>query len=219
MWVFSLRGRLTRNDVTDKPITNNNYNIRIAQLQARLRLVIYIHGLFFSYGSTFLRARYILTCRTRLVFKHTSMADKPAVVGGCQCGQVQYRSAHPAHGLTFCYCSICRRLHGGPFAPWTNIARTHLEWVKDDGLVTLSLSDVATRTFCRDCHSPITMVYKAVPEKIGISASSIDEGRSAGSLPNVKRHIFVAERPSWYVIMDSATQFERLPDDMKRYIA
>lgn len=132
---------------------------------------------------------------------------------------VQYQSAKAAQGLTFCYCSVCRRLHGGPFAPWTNVAAQDLEWVNYEGLVELAVSDLATRGFCRNCHSPVTMVYKAVPDEIGIAASSVDERRSKCALPKVQRHIFVAEKPSWFDIAGTEAQFEGLPDDMKHYAA
>ena len=145
------------------------------------------------------------------------MDGRAALVGGCQCGEVQYQSAKPAQGLTFCYCSVCRRLHGGPFAPWTNVAAQDLEWIKDDGLVELAISDVASRGFCRHCHSPVTMLYKAVPDEVGIAASSVDEYLSKCALPKVQRHIFVAEKPSWFDIADIGEQFEGLPDDMKSY--
>lgn len=143
---------------------------------------------------------------------------KPAIAGGCQCGQVQFRSTSQARGSTFCYCTDCRRLHGAPFAPWTNVLRDDLQWLKRDGLVEVSLSNMATRTFCKYCHAPITMVYHAVPDEVGVAMSCIDEIESDAPLEKVRRHIFVRDNPQWYEILDSGEQLEGFPDDMKAYI-
>ncbi|OAA35544.1 Mss4-like protein [Metarhizium rileyi] len=146
------------------------------------------------------------------------MANKPAVKGGCYCGKVQYMSTEPVYGMTFCYCSMCRLLHGAPFAPWTNISLRNLQWIRDQDLVEMQFSEFATRTVCGVCRAPITMTYKAFPEEIGIVATSIDEVKSSGHIPRVKRHIYVGERPSWYQICDDGVQYDGLPEDMQNCV-
>ncbi|KAF9884501.1 hypothetical protein FE257_001688 [Aspergillus nanangensis] len=134
------------------------------------------------------------------------MADKPAVVGGCFCGKVAYKTLKPVTGMSFCYCSMCQSVHGAPFAAFTNINRNDLVWTRTEGLLDLRLSNVATRTVCRSCHAPITMVYNAAPDEPGIVAASIDEEKSTAAIPEVKSHIYVNEKPSWYKITDNAPQ-------------
>lgn len=112
---------------------------------------------------------------------------------------------------------MCRLLHGAPFAPWTNIQHKDLQWIRKE-LIALKLLHFATGTVCGVCHAPITMTYKAAPDEVGIVAVSIDEGKSSGgAIPQVERHIYVSQRPSWYKILDMAVQYEGVPEDMKDY--
>ena len=150
----------------------------------------------------------------------TEMGEKgEVVVGGCYCGQVRYQSTEPAFGLTFCYCTTCQLLHGAPFAAWTNVPKLGLTWIEDKGLVEASFSDLATRTFCSNCHAPITMAFHAVPDEIGIVAATISQEQSKKAVPALQRHIFVSEKPSWYRILDSLEQHQGFPDDMKDQIS
>ncbi|RMJ24777.1 hypothetical protein PHISP_04364 [Aspergillus sp. HF37] len=136
------------------------------------------------------------------------MADTPAIIGGCYCGQVRYQSKEPAHGMTLCYCSICRSLHGAPFAPFTHLSRQHLQWTRSDGLLSLAVSDVAVRSVCRSCYAPIAMVYNADPDEIAVVATSIDEELSAARVPEVESHIYVGEKLGWFKILDDKPQMD-----------
>ncbi|EED14867.1 conserved hypothetical protein [Talaromyces stipitatus ATCC 10500] len=151
-------------------------------------------------------------------YKMTDNIPKPAVTGTCHCGKIKYKNSKPSYRMTYCYCSTCRPLHGAPFAAFTNVNREDLEWFKrlpssEGGEYTeldhtkgvikeLRLSKAATRTFCADCRSPLTMVYHAVPDEIGLVAATIDEGLSSAPVPKVEQHIFVGQKPSWYGIQD-----------------
>ncbi|KAL3457257.1 Mss4-like protein [Aspergillus heterothallicus] len=146
------------------------------------------------------------------------MPAKPPIVGGCYCGKIRYQTTGPIYGLTFCYCLMCQLVHGGPFAPFTNVNREHLEWLSKDGLVELSLSEYATRTVCGSCHAPITMVYHAKPDEIGLVAVTIKEEESTMEVPQVEGHIFVRRKPKWFTIGDSAPQDMGIPERMKHYV-
>ena len=62
------------------------------------------------------------------------------------------------------------------------------------------LSKAATRTFCGSCNSPLTMVYNAVPDEVGLVATTIDEKLSTAPVPRVEQHIYVKQKPGWYDI-------------------
>jgi hypothetical protein len=126
------------------------------------------------------------------------MAQKSTVVGGCYCGKIRYQTTGPIYGLTFCYCLMCQLVHGGPFAPFTNVKREHLQWIRADDLVELKLSEHATRMVCGSCHAPITMVYHVKPDEIGLVAVTVNEEESSMAVPEVQRHIFVRRKPRWY---------------------
>lgn len=43
-------------------------------------------------------------------------------------------------------------------------------------MTALRLSDKATRTFCAECGTPVSMVYDSSPSVIGVTAGSLDDG-------------------------------------------
>lgn len=153
-------------------------------------------------------------------YRLTNMAstDRLPVVGSCYCGKVQFRSTERPHGMTFCYCRTCRLLHGGPFAPWTNVSRQSLQWIGKDNLAEMRFSSCAMRTFCLGCHCPVTMTYDADPDDVGIVASIIDEANSSACIPKVEQHIFTKECPSWYKIAARGAQYEGMPERMVQQI-
>jgi hypothetical protein len=51
-----------------------------------------------------------------------------------------------------------------------------------------------------------------------IVAVSIDKEKSSGAIPQVERHIYLSQRPSWYKILAMAEQHEGVPGDMKDYV-
>ncbi|KAL2812658.1 Mss4-like protein [Aspergillus granulosus] len=146
------------------------------------------------------------------------MSSKPLVVGGCYCGKIRYQTTGPIYGLTYCYCLMCQLVHGGPFAPFTNVRREHLQWLNKDGLVELNLSKYATRTVCGSCHAPISMVYHANADKVGLVAVTINEEESAMEVPRVEGHIFVRRKPRWFTIGDGAPQEMGIPESMRHYV-
>ncbi|KAL4865764.1 hypothetical protein BDV12DRAFT_174052 [Aspergillus spectabilis] len=144
--------------------------------------------------------------------------QNPVIIGGCYCGKTRYQTTGPIYGLTFCYCLMCQLVHGGPFAPFTNVKKEHFQWIRNEDLVEMKLSEIATRTVCGACHSPITMEYHARPEELGIVAVTVDESRSSMRIPEVEGHIFVKRKPAWFTIGDGAKQEMGIPERMKGYI-
>jgi len=73
-----------------------------------------------------------------------------------------------------------------------------------------SYSDMAVRSHCAQCGSPISLQYKCQPEQISITAGTIDEDSVKGELPKVEAHIFVDS-------MEEAGWYELPKDGIKRY--
>ncbi|RAH64477.1 GFA family protein [Aspergillus aculeatinus CBS 121060] len=132
----------------------------------------------------------------------TNRSPDPIVVSGsCYCQRTTYATTAPLHGLTYCYCRMCRLLHGAPFAAFTNVESSHFHWTRSDRLVEINLSQYATRTICGDCRSPMTMVYHVKSHEVGIVAVTVDEKNSKGKVPEtVGEHIFLESKPVWFVI-------------------
>lgn len=131
----------------------------------------------------------------------TNPSTEPVVYGSCYCQKTTYVTTAPLHGLTYCYCRMCQLLHGSPFAAFTNVDSSHFHWTRSDRLVEINLSKYATRTICGECRSPMTMVYHAKPNEVGIVAVTVDESKSKGRVPEkVVEHIFLECKPAWFVI-------------------
>ncbi|RDL39032.1 Uncharacterized protein BP5553_03372 [Venustampulla echinocandica] len=133
------------------------------------------------------------------------MSPQPVLTGGCQCGRVTYTSTTLPTHFTNCCCKTCSRLSGGPFFTFADIPVSAINWTSgEEYLMKKSYSEIAERTHCVECGTPISMVYKCEPETIGITAASINMGTIKGTLPHVKSYIFVGEEApaGWYTLPD-----------------
>ncbi|KAL4876432.1 Mss4-like protein [Aspergillus karnatakaensis] len=138
----------------------------------------------------------------------------PTLKGSCYCKSTTYTTTSAPYGLTFCYCTMCQKLHGAPFAPFTNVATDHFHWTRKDNLVEINLSKIATRTICGMCRAPLTMVYHHKPQETGVVAVTVDE-EFKGLVPSVSGHIFVERKPGWFVIGDQARQELGVPESLR----
>lgn len=67
-----------------------------------------------------------------------------------------------------------------------------------------SYSDIADRTHCAECGSPISMSYKCEPELISITAGTFNEDSVRGRMPGVTQHIFLDEKvKTWYELPEN----------------
>lgn len=84
----------------------------------------------------------------------------------------------------------------------------------------LQLSKAATRTFCASCHSPLTMVYNAVPDEVALVATTIDEELSAAPVPRVEQHIYLGQKPGWYdiAVKEGVKMFDGPTDLLKKWL-
>ncbi|KAK1140838.1 hypothetical protein N8T08_009835 [Aspergillus melleus] len=131
----------------------------------------------------------------------TNPSTEPVVYGSCYCHKTTYVATAPLYGLTYCYCRMCRLLHGSPFAAFMNVGSSYFHWTRSDYLVEINLSKYATRTICAECRSPMTMVYHTKPNEVGIVAVTVDESKSKDKVPEkVEAHIFLEGKPAWFVI-------------------
>lgn len=66
-------------------------------------------------------------------------------------------------------------------------------------------SDMAIRSSCKDCGTPMFMQYYATPDDIGVAAGTVDEASVQGRLvkPN---HIFVADKAGWDILPEDGLE-------------
>ncbi|MDH3747705.1 MAG: GFA family protein [Gammaproteobacteria bacterium] len=135
------------------------------------------------------------------------MANKSTLTtGGCLCGEVRFEVRGPLRDVVNCHCSMCQRLHGN-FGPHTKARKANITITKDDGLGWYKTSEIARRGFCRECGSSLFW------EPFDLDATGIIAGALDGptGLETIG-HIFVAEKPDFYDIVDKLPQFDASSD-------
>jgi hypothetical protein len=123
--------------------------------------------------------------------------------GRCLCGQVAYEIDGQLRHITHCHCGMCRRAHGAAFATYAVVAKRRFRLVRSDTLRAFRSSDHATRSFCRECGSPLFFAEDHHPEAISVALGTL-EGDPGG---RPVAHIHTASRASWVDIADSLPQW------------
>jgi|TARA_R110002003_G_scaffold48_26_gene4174 hypothetical protein len=126
--------------------------------------------------------------------------------GGCRCGAVQYASSAQPSSITLCHCRACQQLSGSAYIPFTGVPKTAFKFTKSSSLQNLKLSDIAERTFCSSCGTPLTMEYKFDENRISVTMGSVDSKTMSCELPTVKTHIYLSEKAPWVVLPEDGTE-------------
>ncbi|KAH6722183.1 Mss4-like protein [Leptodontidium sp. 2 PMI_412] len=148
---------------------------------------------------------------------------RPALTGSCQCGKVTYSSSVLPTDLTNCHCKTCRKLSGAPYLTFAGFPVSAITYSSDSSsLTTTRYSEIADRTHCSTCGTPISMQYKCQPENISITAGSIDEESLKAPLPKVSQHIFLSEKASWFEIpgdeKEKCQKFEKFSTNFQKKV-
>ncbi|PVI07587.1 S-adenosyl-L-methionine-dependent methyltransferase [Periconia macrospinosa] len=137
--------------------------------------------------------------------------DDVVFTGGCRCSGVQYKCTAQPADITCCYCKACQQVSGSAFLPFVDVPKDSVEFTSKMTLKKLTLSSVATRFFCTGCGAPLSMEYHSIPETTSLVMSSVNLETFKGTIPKVKRHIFVEEKAPWTLLPDDgAPRLQRL---------
>ncbi|KAH7074541.1 S-adenosyl-L-methionine-dependent methyltransferase [Paraphoma chrysanthemicola] len=135
-----------------------------------------------------------------------SASNEVVFRGGCRCGEVQYTSSAQPSSITLCHCRACQQLSGSAYLPFIGVPKTAFTFTKPSTLKTLKLSDVAERTLCSSCGTPLTMEYKFYENRISITMGSVESNSMTCEPPTVKRHIYLSEKAPWVVLPEDGTE-------------
>lgn len=122
--------------------------------------------------------------------------------GSCLCGTVQFQLLSEPENMSHCHCSICRKIHGTPFA--TYVQTSGVKWLAgEDNISTFQSSENFHRCFCKTCGS-------VLPETIdGADYTFVPAGTLEGKVnARPEKHIFATSKAEWYQITDKLPQFE-----------
>ncbi|KAJ4366823.1 hypothetical protein N0V83_007349 [Neocucurbitaria cava] len=136
-----------------------------------------------------------------------TVADDIFFKGGCRCGGVQYTSSAQPSDITLCHCRACQQISGSGYLPFVDVSIAGIKFPKSSTRKTLKLSNIAERTFCSDCGTPISMTYLHDPDHVSLTVSSIDFASfTSGSTPKLSKHIFLREKAPWVLLPDDGTE-------------
>ena len=122
--------------------------------------------------------------------------------GGCLCGAVRFEIVGPMRDPHACHCRTCRRLSGH------YVAATRAFWrsfrlVEERGLKWVSSSESVRRGFCGDCGAPLFW-DDGGGEAVSIHMGALDDPSGF----RIYRHIYLDEKPDYYVVGDDCPLFE-----------
>ena len=124
--------------------------------------------------------------------------------GSCECGEVTFSVTGPLSPTFACHCSQCRKTSGHYWAA-TEVPTTHLRLIKDSGLKWYRSSAQARRGFCVGCGS--SLFWEADGEgTTAIGAGTLDDLPRGAT--KVAKHIFMADKGSYYDVADGLPQSE-----------
>ena len=124
--------------------------------------------------------------------------------GSCECGEVTFSVTGPLSPAFACHCSQCRKTSGHYWAA-TEVPSGHLRLIKDSGLRWYRSSTQARRGFCVGCGS--SLFWEADGEgTTAIGAGTLDD--LPGDATTVVKHIFMADKGTYYDVADGLPQSE-----------
>lgn len=134
------------------------------------------------------------------------MDDGVIFEGGCRCGGVRYTSTARPSDIVFCHCHACQQLSGSAYLPFVQIPRDALTFEETATREVLKLSDIAERSFCSKCGSPITMMYSFYEGEVSLTMSSVNLNSMKCEPPTVKKHIFLREKAPWLMLAEDGAE-------------
>jgi hypothetical protein len=114
--------------------------------------------------------------------------------GGCLCGAVRYSIGLPPLWVAHCHCSMCRRAQGAGFVTWAGAAEDTFSLLSGvDQICRYQSSEVAVRSFCSRCGTPLFFQSSRWPGEIHVTLASLDSAE--GLEP--KAHAYWRSRAPW----------------------
>jgi hypothetical protein len=129
------------------------------------------------------------------------------ITGSCLCGEVTWRAEGPFSEPEHCHCSICRKVHGAPFASFVSCAADRFAWTGGEGAIRrYQSSPDLVRPFCGTCGSALPSEVASTGEVyLPLGGTDGDPGLRGG------HHIFVASKAPFHLVGDRLARHDRYP--------
>lgn len=136
--------------------------------------------------------------------------------GGCLCGAVRYRSSAAPAFVGQCHCEDCRKTSGTDHS--TLLA------VDEEGFALTGplkffdspadSGNVVSRGFCPECGSSVIARNSAMPGKVFVKASSLDD-LEVGKPQMI---VYASRAPSWSHLDPDLPAFPEMPPQMPKEV-
>ena len=129
--------------------------------------------------------------------------------GRCACGSVSYRCASAPIAMLNCHCSDCQRSSGAPFASGVVVMSGDLEisGAPKSYAVRASSGELATRSFCADCGTPLFTRSEANPQFTSIRFPTLDDASTFAPMLD----IWTSSAQGWVCLDEKLPRFAESP--------
>jgi hypothetical protein len=128
------------------------------------------------------------------------MADAGSLRGSCLCGGVTFEVTEPFSRVSFCHCTTCKAISGGPGSATGRVPTSAIRVLTGRELIRTYQPDEGTaKSFCGVCGSNLFGTGWPDSEVTGVRLPALDEPYHG----KIDMHIYVRSVAPW----------ETLPDD------
>jgi hypothetical protein len=131
-----------------------------------------------------------------------------AATGGCVCGAIRYVAQGVPGNTMVCHCRTCRRVAAAPVVAWVTFPTGQFRFTSGEPAAFHSSAPV-TRTFCRDCGTPLTYRHADSPDTVDVTTCSLDDPEA---FPPT-HHSWLDHDLAWVRFGDSLPSFPEFRDD------
>jgi hypothetical protein len=129
--------------------------------------------------------------------------------GGCACGSVRYQCSSEPLAMMNCHCRDCQRSSGAPFASGVVVPKSAVKVTGSPKTysVRASSGELAKRSFCSNCGSPLFATSKAASDFISIRFTTFDDQEDFRPALD----IWASSAPSWVCFNEELQHFPESP--------
>lgn len=128
--------------------------------------------------------------------------------GHCHCGSIQFEFIGEPTDVSFCHCSICRRISGSAFGAYVEVPESALTVTRgSDNLARYRPTELLEKAFCRYCGVQMFTRHRKFPGFAYINLAVVSDDHDL--VPEY--HQFVGSKAKWHQISDALPQFDEWP--------
>lgn len=131
------------------------------------------------------------------------------LIGGCKCGQIQYRVDGPALQVVACHCGMCRAMTGAAFSAYVVVREDQFSVRQGrESMARYAVTERTHRHFCATCGTPL---FNSNPETYA-GLTMLYLGTVAGHAQLAPRvDIFCEDKLPWVSVHAASKSFPRAP--------